>query len=89
VTGSLHVLSGRVVLDGRSSASVDSNLTTSGVPCVVAYGTLERRGTGSLVVKGSLVSEGSIVCTGTVHVWRDFLNRGSLTNSGLIEVGQP
>jgi len=89
VTGSLHVLSGRVVLDGRSSAIVDSNLTTSGIPCVVAYGTLERRGTGSLVVKGSLVSEGSIVCTGTVHVWRDFLNRGSLTNSGLIEVGQP
>ncbi len=89
VTGSLRVLSGRVVLDGRSRAIVDSNLTISGIPCVVAYGTLERRGSGSLVVKGSLLNEGSVVCTGAIYVWRDYLNRGSLTNSGLIEVGQP
>jgi len=89
VTGSLHIASGRVALDGRSVAIVDSNVTTGGIPCTVAYGFLERRGTGAMTIKGMLTSEGSVTCSGAIYVWRDFLNRGSLTNSGLIEVGQP
>jgi len=89
VSGSLHITSGRVALDGRSVAIVDSNLTIGGFPCTVAYGFLERRGTGTLTVKGMLINEGLVTCSGTIYVWRDFLNRGSLSNSGLIEVGQP
>lgn len=89
VIGSLHIASGRVALNGRSVAIVDSNLTTGGTPCTVAYGFLERRGNGALTVKGSLTNDGSVTCSGTIYVWRDFHNRGSLNNSGLIEVGQP
>ncbi|GIV54490.1 MAG: hypothetical protein KatS3mg039_1008 [Candidatus Kapaibacterium sp.] len=89
VTGSMHVTSGRATFNGRSIAVVDSNLTTGGVPCTVAYGFLVRAGTGTLTIKGGLTSEGEIQNSATIVVWRDFVNRGTLTNSGTIEVGQP
>ncbi|MCX7929549.1 MAG: hypothetical protein N2663_02370 [Chlorobi bacterium] len=89
VSGSLHLASGRATFNGRSIAVVDSNLTTSGIPCTVAYGFLIRNAPGSITVKGALSSDGEIDNRGSIYVWRDFVNRGTLSNSGLIEVGQP
>jgi hypothetical protein len=89
VAGSMHITSGRATFNGRSIAVVDSNLTTGGVPCTVAYGYLVRSGIGTLTVKGALTSEGDIQNSATIFIWRDFVNRGTLSNSGTIEVGQP
>ncbi len=89
VMGSMNIASGRATFNGRSIAVVDSNLTTGGVPCTVAHGYLVRTGVGSITVKGALVSDGDIQNSALIYVWRDFVNRGTLTNSGTIEVGQP
>ncbi|MCX8050635.1 MAG: hypothetical protein N3B17_01910 [Chlorobi bacterium] len=89
VTGSMHIASGRATFNGRSTAVVDSNLTTGGVPCTVAYGFLICNSQSLVTVKGNLASDGEVQNRATIYVWRDFVNRGSLTNGGLIEVGQP
>ncbi len=89
VTGSMNITSGRATFNGRSVAIVDSNLTTGGVPCTMAYGYLVRAGVGSITVKGALQSDGDIQNSALIYVWQDFVNRGTLTNSGTIEVGQP
>lgn len=89
ITGAMHIRSGRATLNGRAVATVDSNLTTGGIPCTTAYGFLIRNGTGLLTVKGSIVNQGEIQNRSTIVVWRDFINRGSCSNSGLIEVGLP
>lgn len=89
ITGMMQIVSGRAIFNGRSVAIVDSNLAVGGIPCTVASGYLGRNGTGTITVRGKILNDGDVTNRATIFVWRDFVNRGTLSNSGLIEVGQP
>lgn len=89
ILGVMHIVSGRATFNGRSVAFVDSNLVVGGIPCTVSSGYLVRNGTGTITVRGKMINDGDVTNRASIFIWRDFVNRGTLSNSGLIEVGLP
>ena len=89
VKGTVNLNSGKIVFNDAAISDITVDLNIAGVPCGNAAGEVDRLGTGKLTVHQDINNDGVLNNDGTIHVMKNWNNRGQMNNStgALFDVG--